>query len=511
MSRSPSAPAWRLSIVLTLWFALPRVLRLASGKVWVEDPYYLTTPWLLLDGQRPYTDFSAPYMVWLEYLYAGLLAVFGVSFTSFEVATALLFLACSWLLYGVGRAVTGRWEVGLLAGSVLTWHPLVFRYHVQHRENFTTLAACLAYWLIFRETEAAYPRPRWRALLGAAVVLGLGALAKQSVAAHAVPLCAWLLVARREFWRSAAFGVAFNGFYALVLAFTWWLYGRPFYLQAIFFHFVKGGNDTPRWLGTCMELGSALPVALLGMALGSAVPRWRSALWWVLALDLACNYAFFEKSLTFWPHYMVAMLPAVCLGAGFALFLAGDALRALLLREDGALGVGNLAALVGVPLMLSLVLTPWFRSPLPGWEALGFGGKDRRMVARLARFTRERVPATATVMVPDWLSFAAQRRNLINFKDNLGNMMLIERMDRLGKLDELRRAFDGASFAEVRGVTTAEWMPRALAAIQDRELALVGPDFEFPVEPEFLREHGYSPCLQSAELTLWCPDPEVQP
>lgn len=498
----------RTVLILSVLFALPRVLRILYGRIWIEDPYYLYTPYLMMRGEVPYRDFSAPYITLLEEVFAYAFMVFGPSPYVFEVATAGLMFAATWCLFLIGQRL-GGFKAGLVAAILFSWNYLIFRYHVQHREIYTTFFQAWLFWYALRCGE----KPTWRQVLALGLGFGVGALCKQSIAVHVVPIFL-LFLWRRQWLQAGVFAGVFNGLYWAAQGAMYLRYGTPFLINTVYFHFVKGGTHinpfltpderTAPWLLKLADHGTDAGVWILLGAFGIALGYWRSRhpFWLVLLADQAFNVAFNLLSLTFWPHYLVSILGASMIGCGYAIAVAMEAVVALARRERPQ--ASQWAAVAAVPCLLALFALPSFRPRLPYPENLGFGGKPRSDARHIARFMQRMIPPGEEMIGPPYLALLARRGKPINFKDNYGNMVLLERLLAADNLDEARERFAGLSFQEVRGITMDEWVPEAIEIIRRREVAMVVPDFEFPVKDEILIESGYEICLQAMDYTFWC-------
>lgn len=488
-------------------FLLPRIVRLTYPEVWIEDPVYLYTPYAMMQGLVPYQDFSAPYITLLEEFFSYLFMVFGPSIRVFEVVTALVVFGATWFIFLLGRRMGGT-AVGLIAAVAFSWNYLIFRYHVQHREIYTTFFQLWLYWELYRGGL----KPGWKRVIGIALAFGFGAVIKQSIAVHSVPVFLYLLLVCRQWLQALVFGVLFNGMYWVFMGIFYLRYGEDFLINTAYFHFAKGATQVnipgapPVWLirvvGHASEAGVWILLGAVGIVVGYL--RTRDPFWLLFALNVAVNIAYNLWSPTFWPHYLIDLLGVSLIGAAYLAVSSGEALRDSEVVPNGALRW----LLVGAtPLLASLALHPLFQRGMPFPKSFGFGEVSRAESRQVADYIQSRAEPDEVIIAPPYIGLIAQRPKLINFKDNLGNMIIIRQFKEEGRLDDVAALFEGKSFAEVRGMTTQVWLPRAKQAIQDRQVAMVIPDFELPPEflsPVFLAEAGYFPCMHAMGLTFWC-------
>ncbi|HET7769712.1 MAG TPA: glycosyltransferase family 39 protein [Chloroflexota bacterium] len=155
----------------------------------LEEGYFLTNAWRVLQGDVPYRDFNAPYTPGIFYLYAWIFEHLGrnmvVLRTVHVVARVVFFLA----LYATGRRVCSPFYAALPPLFVLAIDtvPGVWSLHPGWLTTPCSIlgVACVAAYLRGR-------RAWW--LVGAGLCSGLAFAFKQNLAAYGLMAALWLLV-----------------------------------------------------------------------------------------------------------------------------------------------------------------------------------------------------------------------------------------------------------------------------------------------------------------------------
>jgi hypothetical protein len=126
-------------------------------------------------------------------LLAGLLRA-GLGLPAAQVVNALLAAACAALVYAIGSALFGR-RTASLAGLLAALSPPVLAWMVPPMtEALAIFLALLATWLLVRELDA----PRVGSFAAAGTALGLGYLARPTMAVSAAALLLGVVLASRE-------------------------------------------------------------------------------------------------------------------------------------------------------------------------------------------------------------------------------------------------------------------------------------------------------------------------
>ncbi|NQU11447.1 glycosyltransferase family 39 protein, partial [bacterium] len=189
-ARAPAAwIPWLLAVVIAVG---PRVARLFSPQVWMEDAASLYHGFSIGAGQQPFLDSINGHPPSIETLLAGLYALFGTSYRVAEITSAVVMIVTALLLYDLGRRLTNRW-IGLVGVATFSLSPLLVRYHVYEREVFTVAIATITFWLLAR-----WPgRPA--TAIGAGLLAVAAAAVKLSGGFLLVPVVVWSFDDLREF------------------------------------------------------------------------------------------------------------------------------------------------------------------------------------------------------------------------------------------------------------------------------------------------------------------------
>ena len=387
------------------------------------DAPYLDAAARVAGGERPYRDFVHPQTPLLEWLAGGLERVLGTtSYRVSEILTALVVLAASFLLWRVATRRFGA-TAGALAALLFAWNPLLLLLHVLCREVWVDAAALGC------------------ALVGSPVaVLALAAtgfLAKPTFVFFALALT----IARPRLGLFALAGCALA--FAGCLAF----YGRPFWIQTVLFHTLKGHASIPRQaLQALLILPLLLPAALLGFRRDRLFAAW-------LAVPLIFYVA---VSPTLWEHNLIELLPPACALA--AAVLAGWSRRA------------QLAATAAV--VAGFIAGPLLQGP-KGWT--GLVGVPRGEVTRAADELRTLAPAGSPVIAPLEIAAQANRRTPIHYPEIEGLVRLADAASSQGKFGTLLADTRGRSFLELHQRAQSEWRPDLERTLPAVRAAVVDP------------------------------------
>jgi hypothetical protein len=413
----------RRDTLITVGLIAPRILRLLWPRVFFLDAPYLDAAARVAGGERPYRDFVHPQTPLPEWLAGGIERMLGTtSYRVSEILTALLILAASFLLWRLATRRFGA-TAGALAALLFAWNPLLMLLHVHCREAWVDVAALGC------------------ALAGSPVavlaIAAAGFLAKPTFAFFALALA----IARPRLGIFALAGcvLAFGG----CLAF----YGRPFWIQTVLFHTLKGHASIPRQLlQALLILPLLLPAALLGFRRDRLFAAW-------LAVPLIFYIAI---SPTLWEHNLIELLPPACA-------LAAAMLTGLSRRLQIAAAAAVVAGFIAGPLL---------QGP-KGWT--GLAGVPRSDVVRAADQLRTLAPPGAPVIAPIEIAAQANRRTPIHYPEIEGLVRMADRADREKRFGALLRDTRGRSFLELHQRAQSEWHPDVERALPAVPAAIVDP------------------------------------
>lgn len=205
------------------------------------------------------------------------------------------------------------------------------------------------------------PAPSLRLLAGAGAAAALAVLVKQSFGDALVAGAAALLITRRR----RGLGAYAGGVAAVVLALAAWAAIAGASAHQVWYaiggfrldsaHALANGNAEGRLSRLDgPTLKSGLAVALVFAAAGIATLRARPGIRPALAVWLAAGLAGVILSGSYWPHYVIELMPVAAVGS------------ALLLSRRPALGALGLCVLV-LPVMLA-TLSPGIRDRADGYQ-----------------------------------------------------------------------------------------------------------------------------------------------
>jgi hypothetical protein len=458
----------RPAALMVAALAAPRLARLAYPRAYILDAPYLDAAARVARGQVPYSDFVHPQTPLPEYVVGTLERLLGTtSHRVSEVVTALLALLASLLLWRLGRRRLGE-RAGVVAALIFAWHPYLALVHVVLREVWVVAAALLC-------ATTASP-------LVVTVAAAAGFAAKPTFGLFALAL---LLVRPRA-------GLAALAGCALVLIGGLVAFGRPFWVQAVLFHLVKG-----RALGIWHHAQAVLELApvLLPAALGG--------LWFARRAPLFVAWLLVELgfllvlSPTVWEHNVVEVVPAA---AGCAAALAIRVAR------------GGLPLRVGAAVStLALLATAVALQHRHDWT--GLDGVPRAELALVARRLREATPRDQLVVAPLEVAAEANRLCPVHYPEIEGLVAEVDRAAQTGGLRALVAETRRLPFEELHRRSHAEWRPRLLAELAAGRIgmavidemqagtplrALQTPDVSF----EELRQLGFRPLMSTARYQV---------
>jgi hypothetical protein len=497
-----------LGAALLIILAIPRVVRLLYPAIWVEDDFYLEGAWLVSVGMRPYLDFVHPHFPLLEYLSAAYLRVFGASHFSIEVLNEAAIYATSLLTFELAARVTRR-RAAISAAILYASSSLVFRYHVYERECFVAPLVLVAAILALDEDTPVV----W---IGAA--LTTACLIKLTSLVEVAVLIAFIAMARRR-WReaiSAAIGVVV----AMILAtgFCYLLYGREFLFQTFIFHFMKGRTDFLAVLAYPLAiLDLQFPLFVIGCIAVRREIRGNSGIILILAM-VAAEYLFFGiLSPTSWAHNYLEALAFITIMGGIGVdWMIAQAFAA---SKDSPKGSQRWLPLAGCGVFI-LISILWI-APLENenWmqgSVYGFGFVPREEVSRLGAALHDASRPDEEVLAPAFISFQANRRELIRFPETYGVLREAEQEFHRDGFAAARAHLGQENFFQLIGETAHFWRDPIMQSIQDGKLNAIVPDSPIqllplvippvllPADfPQIMVDSGFRPVFRTDHFVLW--------
>ena len=509
--------------MLLIALAIPRLVRLFYPAIWVEDDFYLEAAWLVSAGMRPYLDFVHPHFPLLEYFSAAYLKIFGASHFSIEILNEAAIYATSLLTFKLAvRMTTRRAAIG--AAILYATSSLVFRYHVYERECFVApliLVAAILAPDADDSTPSSYRRLAWMALaLSGACLIKLTAFIPV-----AVILAFMALVQRR--WREAitvAAEVAIAMIIAILVCYA--IYGPEFLFQTFIFHFMKGRTDLLSvMLYPLAILDLQLPLFVIGCVTGFLSLR-REALRNSKILSVfaivAAEYLFFGiLSPTAWAHNYLEALPFITIVGGIGVdWMIGQAL-ALSGRTRNSEGWIPLAGCALFFLISILWIAPLENENWLQGSVYGFGFVPREEVARIGAALHDATRPDDDVLAPAFISFEANRRELIRFPETYGVLREAEEEYQRGGFLKARAHLGQENFFRLIAETAHFWRDPIIKSIQDGKLNAIVPDSPIqllplvcpqdqrslcslpPDFPQVLLDRGFKPIYQTDHFVLW--------
>jgi Dolichyl-phosphate-mannose-protein mannosyltransferase len=510
---SKGAPAvaarTELGAVLLIILALPRLVRLAYPAIWVEDDFYLEAAWLVSAGMRPYVDFVHPHFPLLEYLSAGYLRIFGASHFSIEILNEAAIYVTSLLTFKLAARVTTR-RAATSAAILYATSSLVFRYHVYERECFVAPLVLATAMLALDEADTT----AWMVLaLTAACLIKLTAFIEVGVIVAFVALVRWR-------WR-AAITLAIEISLAMILAtgFCYWMYGRDFLFQTFIFHFMKGRTDLLSVMAYPLAiLDLQIPLFVIGCVAVRREIRTNSGIVLVLAM-VAAEYLFFGiLSPTSWGHNYLEALPFITIlgGIGVDWMIAQAIIAAGQTQVPDRQSWMPLAG-CGVFILISIL---WI-APLENenWmqdSVYGFGFVSREEVARIGAALHDASRPDEEVLAPAFISFQANRRELIRFPETYGVLREAELEYQRDGFAAARAHLGQKNFFRLIAETAHFWRDPIIKSIQDGKLNAIVPDSPIQLLPlvippvllpadfsQVLVDNGFRPVSRTDHFILW--------
>ena len=500
-----TSDAARISGVLLLALAVPRIIRMLYPEVWVEDDFYAESAWLVSQGMRPYLDFVHPHLPLLEWVAAGYLKLFGASHRSIEVLNEAAIYATSILTFALARRIADR-PTAILAATLYAFSSLSFRYHLYERECFVAPLVVWAVLIALDDSLAEFQQAvRLAAIFFAACAIKLTAVIPFGVIL--LFIAGW----RRSLKGPIASGITFIAALAAFSAILYWRYGFDFIFQAFLFHLFKGRDLAGGiWMYPTLIFDVLAPLFVLGCVRIFAAHAFSRAATIVFAIVVA-DYAFFGiLSPTAWAHNYLEALPFVAIFAGCGLKAVLDAVNQKSAPADAVRS--RFGWLIGGGLLIVICLV-WI-TPLENenWlhgSAYGFGFIPRDEIDRLGDAVRSASRADEDVIAPSFVCFQANRRELVRFPETYG--VYREGMTALkGEgFAAARKRLGRADFFQLIESTMHYWTDQMKQAIESGKVNVVVNDSPIQLLPlvlvpeEVLVKNNFHPILTTEHYTVW--------
>jgi Dolichyl-phosphate-mannose-protein mannosyltransferase len=495
----------RISGVLLLALAVPRILRMLYPAVWVEDDFYAESAWLVSQGMRPYLDFVHPHLPLLEWVAAGYLKLFGASHISIELLNEAAIYVTSILTFALARRVADR-PTAILAATLYAFSSLVFRYHFYERECFV---APLLVWaaLVALDDEIAELH---QAGILAAIFFAACAIKLTAVIPFGVILIV-IALSRGRIRGAIVSGLIFSAALAIFCALLYWRYGFEFVYQVYIFHFLKGRDIAGGvWMYPAMIFDVLAPLFILGCVRVVTGRIYSRAAILVLAL-VAAAYAFFGiLSPTAWGHNYLEPLPFIAIVAAIGAKAMLDAVHSARVAEMPARSRLGWLAGGGLLIVICLVwLTPLENENWLHGSVYGFGFIPRDEIDQLGEAVRSASRADEDVIAPSFVCFQANRRELIRFPETYG--VYREGMAALRNegFAAARKRLGGADFFQLIESTMHYWSDEMKQAIESGKVNVVVNDSPIQLLPlvyfpeDYLTRNGFQPILTTEHFTVW--------
>lgn len=519
-AKSPEKLGWLLFWILLI---VPRFLRLVSLHVHIEDPNYIYGAFLILKGLIPFAEFAQVNPPVLETLLAQLYGVFGVTYRIPEIMSACAFLFSAILIFRLGTRLSSR-ITGVVAALVYSWHFLLFRYHVFERETFATLAILAGLDLLLRR-EA----DRWSPFT-AGLIMGVGFACKQTALISFLAIAGITLIFRRQWRQTIMLCLGFGTLTGLLTLGYGMVFGRMYMDQTFWFHWIKGfvapWNTKAVW--TVSELGFLAPLTMAGLGRLGRPGRDINWIWPVIVLsDLVF---FWWVSGAFWPHYLLSTLPAVALLTGMAVsgLLSPDMNGLLTLPVSPTAGPPVTGenngsnqrsrvrpiiqlAIFAAALILMQTFMPGALTGSGSTGSYGFSGTPRTEVAAAAQAIRDHTSEKDLIISDPFIGLEARRVKVVRFKDNWGLILWMQTMMERGQYREAVKKLSGLPFGEIRQKSQKYWMPLIETAFVSGELGAVQPNYELPLNDDYLKDAGMTIVYHGSHYTIWARDSVREP
>jgi hypothetical protein len=483
------------AVLYSLLFAAPRIIRLVHPKLWLEDPFYLYAPYLILKGQIPYRDFGHTQMPGLEAVVALFYGIFGPSILVAEILTQSVVFVCTWLIYYFVKTLVNS-KAALYSALIFAFSSLLFRYHILEREIFTLLLTCLMFLLIEKwenlDTKKIF-------ILTSLFILGL--LVKLTMVLSFATVMLYLIFFGKEYRN--AFKLFVFGSVSVILVFIslYTIFGYKFLLDTLFFHLIKGKLSAD-FLKSYMMPVNCLDLTLLLGILGIFSGFFRyGILLWLPLIFLALNMLFFYVSPNLWPHnYIDSLLPLSIFGGIFIWKFFHETIAKKKVFAIVSIAAGLFIASVYI---VPLRNFNWMLN-----SVCGFGYLPRKEIITLADYVREHSSKNDKLLIPQYIALEAGRFSVIN--DRIESAGVFKWMDICLKNEGMKAALrfaKGKTFNEMINVTIDWGWGNICEEIRRNKIKLIIRDIVlgeyFPTDDNFLEQAGYKVVFRTEHYTIW--------
>jgi len=509
--------AWWVAAALAVLVIAPRLLRMCDPFAnFIEEEHLLYLPWLCAQGLTPYVDFDCPYTpAWIAVLGPAYRFV-AVSTWSAEVVTAALTSCLACMAFILARRDCGL-AGAFVAAAVVSWHRILFAYHVFTIEICVALLMALAAWALLRKPDT----PSSGAIVAAGALMALAFFFKQSALGPAAGFCAWLLFRPGGARRAAFLGAVWLSLVLAGTAAALTVFGAAYWQQTVLFHLVKGSElSIPQRL-VAFLIWSDDPLSYLGaaglaaFAFSRRKPPAVGLALWLLASHAASNIF---MSGTYWGH---THAPAVFCLALFAAFLVHQTTALLQGPREPApawLRALPLWAVAAGLTFAGLTARAWFSGGARAWPTAsfwGFVGDERREISALARAVERLSRPDETIWASGVVALQANRRKLIACTENAGVMEWMRSSLRDQGLAGTLASVKGIRFRQMIETHKQVWLARVHTELAARRLPVVIVEKDAPEIPRVLLEEcGYSQIAATRTFCVWTPssgDPARRP
>jgi hypothetical protein len=483
------------------------MVRMAYGKIWIEDDAYLDLAFRLGRGFIPYWDFPVPHFCLPEVFLGGLFRLFGPSLRIAELVNNGAIVIAGLLLYLALRR-GDRELLGFWAAICLSLSSLGFRYHLWERE-ILGLPLCAAGIYLIQSFPVGTGKRKIIGLL--ATLMVLSAMVKLTFLVFWTGLFFYLLLDKAR--RKTAFWMFGIGLGATILAFVLFLgiFQSSFIQQVILVHLLKGAGETflvrlrsiPLWLDLLFALG--VPGLFL---------LWkRDRPWGALSLALVFTETGFYLFLspTLWPHNLIDFLIPLSIASSATLLYPVEDLGRRPRVESTRKKLAGLLSLLLWLILCLLWISPIRPSARHRGAIYGFGFQSRDEISTVASAIRKNSGPNDPIAAPALIAVAADRMKLIAYRELAGELAAIRAAWETGGLEAaLKLSREGKLFSKVQD-SRVGWEAEIAQAIREHRLALVVNDWgrahypHFGVPADFLKEQRYRCVFRSEHYDVWAP------
>ncbi len=432
----------------------------------------------------------------IEYLLSGLYSIFGISYRTAEVFSAIIMIFSTLLLFDIARRTLGK-QIGLFVIAIFSCSSLLFRYHIFEREIFTLAISILVLWFIVsRKLEILNA-----IIIG--IIAGFGFTIKFSGLFVVPAIIVYLLIERK--YREALFAIlSFVITSSVIYGLFFLKYGESVYEQVFLFHFFKGYDFSAgvRFFDTFIrDLNYLWVLGFSGIFLSVLYPGRILVFAFVIFVVYAVFFLFISS--TCWPHNMIDLLLPLSLGSGVSLCFI-----------HRFISEPKKNALPFIFIIICLAVFILFGSLNPRYYQ-GFGYIPRKEVAEVAKFIRGHTSAGMPVHASHYIASEAQRLKFIDYEELIGpqRLMIAIRRNQISGVDRLMKTNDWYGLIEK---TLPLWRNELNQAFVDKRISCAVWDKKFPEwslmynidrylenKMNFFSNAGYQIMYNTDYYTIW--------